>query len=293
MKVKFLLNPAAGKDICEKYWPRVKTFFDDKKIFYDLEKTTGPNQAAGLAKKAVESGFDTIVSIGGDGFTNEIVNGVIGSEAALGLIPCGDANDFPKMFGISKKNVEEACSIIAEGFTRKVDLGSVNERYFLNVVGIGCDGEITEQKAKIKKRFVGFFGYFIQAIVTTLTYKPKLVKIKMDGVTFEASILLLTIGNGRCCGGGFLLTPAAVIDDGVFDICLIKWPGKLWTLWDLPKVPKGKHVGKLHTIIFRAKEIDVSSEELLTAHIDGEVTKANKFRIKILPQALKVLAKNP
>lgn len=289
MKLKLILNPASGK--AKRCWPVIEKFFEEKNIPFDLDRTSGPGQGTLLAKKAVEAGFDAIVSVGGDGLASEIANGIVGSEATLGVIPCGEANDFPKMLGITEKNVEEACRIVAEGFTRKIDVGMINGRYFLNVVGIGYDGEVTEQKAKIKKHAGGFFGYFIQAILTTLTYKPKLVKIKMDGVTFEASILLLTIGNGRFCGGGFLLTPNAEIDDGLLDVCLIKYPGKLWVLWDLPKVPKGKHVGRLHTTVFRTREIEVSSEDLLIIHIDGEIAKGHEFKIKVLPQKLKVLVK--
>lgn len=291
MKLKLILNPASAKS--KNSWPEIQKILEGRKIIYDLDKTDGPGHATLLAKKAVQAGFDTIVSVGGDGLSNEIANGMIESNATFGVIPCGEANDFPKMLGLSGKKLEEACDVIVEGFTRKIDVGAVNGRYFLNVVGIGYDGEINERKALTKKYLRGFFGYLIQTILVLLTYRPKPVKIKMDGVTLETPVFLLTIGNGRCCGGGFLLTPAAVIDDGLLEICLIKYPGKLRTILDISKVPKGKHLKLPYVTTFRATELDISSEVLLTSHIDGEIAKANRYQIKILPKKLKVLAKKP
>jgi YegS/Rv2252/BmrU family lipid kinase len=289
MKLKLILNPASAKS--KECWPEIQKILEGRKIIYDLDRTEGPGHATLLAKKAVQSGFDTIISVGGDGLSNEIANGMIGSDATFGVIPCGEADDFPKMLGLSKKRLEEACQVIIEGFTRKIDVGMVNGRYFLNVVGIGYDGEINERKALTKKYLHGFFGYLIQTILVLLTYKPKPIKIKIDGITLETSIFLLCIGNGRCCGGGFLLTPAAVIDDELLDICLIKYPGKLRTILDIPKVPKGDHVKLSYVTVFKAREINISSEATLTSHIDGEIAKAKEYQIKILPKKLKVLAK--
>jgi YegS/Rv2252/BmrU family lipid kinase len=291
MKLKLILDPISGRGKAVKAWPIIQKFFNDRKIIYDLVKTEYPGHGISLAKKAVAAGFDTIISIGGDGSTNEVTNGIIGSQATLGIIPCGDANDFPKMLGISEKNIAEACQVIAEGFSKSIDVGIINGRYFLNVVGIGIDGEISEQKAKLRKYLHGFLGYLAQTIPILLTYRPKKVKIKYNGSSLDASILSISIGNGRFCGGGFQFTPNAEITDGLLDICLTNYPGKLRSLWDLPKVPKGKHTTLPYISMLRAREISISSDVLLAAHIDGEVAKEKEYQIKILPKKLKVLAK--
>jgi YegS/Rv2252/BmrU family lipid kinase len=293
MKIKFLLNSAAGKCKGEKLWLKAKEFFDKRKIAYDLEKTIAPNQATELAKRAVESGFDTIVSIGGDGFANEVANGMIGSEATLGLLPCGKANDFSKMLDVPANNIEEACRTIISGFSKKIDVGMINGRYFLNVVGIGIDGEITEAKTNVKKYLPAFLGYFLQSLSALLTYKPKKVNIRFNGNALDIIALSLNIGNGKCTGGGFLFVPEARIDDGILNICLIRFTSRLRAIWDFPKLPKAKHVRLPYVSMHKAKEITVASDELLTCHIDGEVAKARRFEIKILPQTLKVLTKMP
>jgi len=248
---------------------------------------------SGIAQVCAQSGYDTIVSIGGDGLANEVANGMIGSQATLGFIPCGDANDFPKMIGLPKVDPERACDIIREGFTRTIDVGIINGRYFLNVVGIGIDGEITEAKARIKHYLPGFIGYYYESLKTLLTYRPKKTNIKIDGNSLDASVLSLSIGNGRCCGGGFLFTPEAEIDDGILDVCLVRFVSRLRTIWDLPKLPKAEHIKLPYVSIYKGREITAASEMLLTAHIDGEIAKAHKFEIKVLPGKLKVLAKRP
>jgi YegS/Rv2252/BmrU family lipid kinase len=293
MKIKFLLNPVSGKCRAGKLWPKIKNFFDERKIAYHLEKTTAPNQATQLAKKAVGSGFDTVVSIGGDGLTNEIANGMIGSQATLGIIPCGEADDFPKMLGLSGKDWEGACKVIAGGPAKKMDVGMINGRYFLNVVGIGIDGEIVEAKARAKKYMPGFLGYFLQSLLALLLYKPKKVNIRFNGKSVDATVLSLSIGNGKCCGGGFLFTPEAELDDGILDVCLVRFTNRLKMIWDLPKVPKAEHVKLPYVSMYKAKELTATSDMLMTCHIDGEVAKAHKFEIKIFPQKLKVLAKKP
>jgi len=294
MKIKFILNPAAINGRAETiFWPRVEKFFQERNIAYEMEKTHEAGHATRISKRAVEQGFETIVAVGGDGTANEVMNGIVGSQVAFGIIPCGVGNDFVKMLGLSINNLEAACQVVADGFTKKIDIGIINGKYFLNMVGIGFDGEVAERKAKTPKYIHGFYAYLIQILPVLFFYQPKRVKMKMGGVSLEADILLLTIGNGRYSGGGFKLTPQAELDDGLLDICLSKYPGRWSVLWSIPKVPKGEHVNLPFATMFRATEISVSSETPLAAHIDGEVVKETEYNIKLLPRVLNLLVKKP
>lgn len=286
-----IFNPVSGKGKAKGICGRIESLLKEKNISCEMEMTSGPGSATELAKKSTTSGFDTIISVGGDGLTNEIANGMIGSEATLGVIPCGESNDFPKMLGLAGASWEEACNVIANGLVKKIDVGMINGRYFLNVVGIGIDGEITEAKTKAKKYMPGFLGYFFQSVMALLMYKPKEVNLRFDGKSLDATVLSLSIGNGKCCGGGFLFTPDAKIDDGILDICLVRFTNRFRMIWDLPKVPKAEHVKLSYVSMYQAKEITVASDMLMTCHIDGEVAKAHRFEIKIFPQKLKVLTR--
>ncbi len=292
MKLKIILNPAAEKGVAgKKSWPKVKAFFDQKGIEYSLDKTLAPGDGTILAGKAVREGYDTIVSMGGDGTASEVINGLAGSEVKFGIIPCGVGNDFVKVVGLSRKNLVEACEAILAGNTRKVDLGSVNGRYFFNMIGIGFDGEVAERKAHSFRFIKGFWAYYAQVIPLLFMYRPKPVHIEMDGVTMVTSILFVTIGNGRFSGGGFKLTPLSVIDDGLFDICLAQYPGIFNLVRHVNKVPKGKHIKLPFVFYFRTNRIKITSDILLPAHIDGELANSKEFDIKILPRALNMIVK--
>lgn len=292
MTIKFILNPEAFQGKAEKvFWPRIEKYFNDRAIPFEMEKTSKAGHAASISKRAVETGFKTIVSVGGDGTAHDVLNGIVGTEAAMGIIPCGVGNDFVKMLGLSINNLEAACQVVADGYTKKIDIGMVNGKYFLNMVGIGFDGEVAERKAKTPKYIHGFYAYLIQIFPVLFFYQPKHVKIRMNGVSLEADILLLTIGNGRYSGGGFKLTPQAELDDGLLDICLSKYPGRLTVLRSISKVPKGEHVNLSFATMFRATEISVVSETPLAAHVDGEVVREKEYNIQLLPKVLNLLVK--
>jgi YegS/Rv2252/BmrU family lipid kinase len=290
MKRKLIFNPAAGKGKAALVWPKIKQIFDASKVNYDFVTTTKRGDGTPLATAAVQAGYDTIVAVGGDGLANEVLNG-IGEKTTFGIIPCGEGNDFLKMFGQTFADVEANCQAIINGKTRKIDIGVINGRLFLNMIGIGFDGEVAERKAQTSKYLSGFYAYLVQIFPLLLTYKPKTVQIKMNGVQLKADILLLTIGNGRYSGGGFKLTPEAELDDGLFDVCLSKYPGRFTVLTSIAKVPKGEHTKLPFATMFRTATIDISSDQPLAAHVDGEILKECCYQIKILPLRLNIIIK--
>ncbi|MEA3494278.1 MAG: diacylglycerol kinase family protein [Candidatus Margulisiibacteriota bacterium] len=292
MKYKLIFNPAASHGKAEKIWPRIQECLDQRDMPYELSRTSKRGEALILAKEAVQNGFDKIIAVGGDGLTHEVVNGMVGSDAALGIIPCGSGNDAPRLAGISGKSIGEACDVIREGHTKKIDLGKINDGYFLNNVGLAIDGEIGERKQKMEKYLRGFFAYLGASLPTLFTYKPKRVQIQMDDTFLpQKKVLLISIGNGKFCGGGFQLTPFAAANDGLLDVCVLDYIGTLKALWHLPKTMSGKHVKLPFCKMYKAKKINIKCETLLTAEVDGEISKEKEYRIKVIPQGLELFAK--
>lgn len=290
-KLKLIFNPVSRRGAAEKFLKKLERFLKKEKIEFDLVKTNQAGEGTCLAKEAIDAGFDTIISVGGDGLTNEIANGMIGSPATLGIVPAGGGNDFCKMLGESEANLEESFTIIKEHRTKEIDVGVINGRYFLNVVGIGLSGEIGSIKNNTPKILRGYFAYLLASFLGLVSYKPKTITVQIDGNSSRAKISLIDIGNGRFSGGGFQTTPNAKIDDGFFDICLAEFPGKLRLLWDMGEVIKGRHIFFDYVKMHRAKSVKISSDEILTAHIDGEIMQDKRFEITILPKKLKVLIK--
>jgi len=292
MRLKIILNPAAENGVAgKKCWPKVKAFLEQKGVEYSMDQTLAPGDGTIQTSRALKEGYDTIVSMGGDGTASEVINALVGSDVNFGIIPCGVGNDFVKVIGLSRKNIIDSVETILRGYTRKIDLGSVNGRYFFNMIGIGFDGEVAEKKARSYRFIKGFWAYYAQVIPLLFMYRPKPVHIEMNGVTMDTTILFLTVGNGRYSGGGFKLTPLSEIDDGLFDVCLVHYPGLFNLFRHVNKVPKGKHIKLPFVFYLRTDRIKITSEVMLPAHIDGEVARSREFDIRMIPRSLNVIVK--
>ncbi|MEW6095017.1 MAG: diacylglycerol kinase family protein [bacterium] len=290
LKTKLILNPFAGKKRLDKEIETIRKILTSEKLDFELAFTQKPKDGIYLAQKAVEEGFNLIVAVGGDGTINEVVNGIIDfEEVILGIIPIGLGNDFAWMIGLGPKDIEKACKTLSNGTVKKIDVGVVNNRYFVNGVGIGFDAQVAKERLKYKGMLSGL-GLYLYAVMKTLfKYKSIQANIKLDDKEININLLLIAIGVGKRCGGGFLLTPEAELDDGLFDVCVIQQIGKLKALCSLPKTLKGIHTTMPEVNMYRAKQIIVNLPVPLTGHVDGEIIEGNTYQIGLLPKKLKVM----
>ena len=209
----------------------------------------------------------------------------------LGLVPTGTGNDFLKTLGVPN-NWRATCDVIARNQSRPIDVGRINGRVFVNNVGVGFDAQVSIEAQKVK----GLRGQavYMAALARTmlLSYRTPQVTIERDGETFTQSITMLNIGNGRCSGGGFWLTPQAELGDGLLDVCVIRGLSKPRILALVSHVMKGTHVTKESVQMKRAHRITVTSPEPLPVHADGEIlyTEVKRLEIEVLPSRLTMLA---
>lgn len=289
-KYKLIANPAAGRGKANAAVLRVVEHFKAKGATFDLELTTAPGQAAGMARKALGE-FDVIVAVGGDGTVNEIVPGMLFSGKPLGIIPSGSGNDFIKSLGIPN-NIETAVDIILKGEARVIDAGKINGMYFANGVGIGFDAAVNRASYEINHSKRGLWLYVCALVRTLGRFDPVPVKITMNGGTIEQDIFLLTIGNGTTCGGGFKLTPHAKVDDGLLDVTIVNPLGVPTLLWHLPKVFLGT-IDKVtsYARLMRTAKLSVSSIHPIPVHVDGEIFPGDGkiLEIEIVPRALTMI----
>ncbi len=287
MKYSVILNPAAGKGNGEKLLPRVQEVFGGCGESYELMQTEGRGDATRLARNA--SG-EIIVAVGGDGTVNEIANGLVGDEKCLGIIPAGSGNDFIKAVKVPKK-FSKAVEVLFQGKIVAIDVGSVRtggagadgsseERHFVNGVGIGFDAAVAVKTAEIK--YLTGVPLYLAAVFRTLgKYSPPSFTIETDGRTTVLQKFLIAIGNGPCAGGGFYLTPDAVIDDGLLDVCLIE-PVSIPTILRLmPKVMVGKHRNAKQVKFLRCKQISLDSPDRFYVHADGEIVGRNVRSVQV------------
>ena len=292
-RVLFIVNPVAGHGKGARAIPLIERMLSERGIEGRFWVTERPGEATGIARPLVQQGAQVIVVVGGDGTIQEVANAILGTDTALGIIPAGSGDDFVKVLGIPKE-IPGALDIALGSSARTIDLGRITgrigERYFVNAVGIGFDAMVGAEKEKVIF-FRGFSAYLWGLVKTFFRYRSPVMRICFEDQQIERKILMATIGNGTCCGGGFYLTPDAVLDDGLLDLCVVRHLSRFRLLWHLPKVLKGTHTGLDEVTMARCRAITVESDVPLMIHADGEIwpEKPTRVDIEIVPKALKVV----
>jgi diacylglycerol kinase (ATP) len=291
-KYKLIANPAAGRGRANAADRKVAKLFEAKGVYFDLEFTKGPRDAAGIARKALAD-FDVIVAVGGDGTVNEIIPAMLFSHKPFGIIPTGSGNDFIKSLNIPS-DIEAAVDVVLRGKTKVIDAGRINQTYFVNGVGIGFDAAVNHASYTINHSKRGLYLYLCALFKTLGKYRPVQLKIVMNGETNEEEMFMVTIGNGTTCGGGFKLTPHAKLDDQLFDVTFVRPLGILPLLWHFPKVFLGTIEKAKYARLERTSKITIKSSLHIPVHVDGEVYsgKYQSYVIEVIPHALKVVTNN-
>ena len=301
MKIKVIVNPLAGRGYGGRVSPLIRRYLAELGADFELVHTSGVGDAIHLARQAMNDGFDTIVAAGGDGTSNEVINGMMSAATGpivgtLGCVPTGCGNDFAVMNG-APTDLEQACRLILAGETRLVDLGRVTfddriTRYFDNTVGIGFDGLVTMEARKFK-RLRGMALYLVVVLKTIfLTMRPPRVEIELDGEVIRQKILMTVIANGPREGGSFLVAPGARHDDGLLDLTIADTMPRLQMLAMVPKFMKGTHIHDRRVATKRTRHVVVSSEDPLYVHVDGEVLceDAHRVGVTLIPSCLRIIA---
>jgi len=289
-KFFLIVNLIAGQGRCKEIFPQVRKELDRYNIDYDLHYTNEPEEATDVARMGIEAGFTHIVAVGGDGTVNEVANGVVGSDAALAVIPAGTGNDFIRMTGIPSDH-RQAVKLLTRAHERMIDLGRIGtERYFVNGLGIGIDAQVAQDVLKMQ-RMRGAAAYLYAAIKEVFRFRAFSVNLKGSDWTEKKTCISLGFANGKYCGGGFKLAPLAKIDDGKIDIAAIGDFAKFERLIRLPQARKGEHLKLSRVSYHQDVKVSVSSQAKLIAHVDGEPYKlpAGDFSVTVVPKALRVL----
>lgn len=291
--IKLIANPIAGRGRGRKVLPAAEEALRHQGLQFKTEVTSRPLEAMEIARRAAEEGCELVVALGGDGTSHEVANGLLSSgnsEVALGMIPIGTGNDFADMFD-TPTDLAQVALRIREGKTRLIDVGRINDRYFVNIVGVGFDALVSIQALKIQHVLRGFPLYLAAVFITLKEYQIPHITVEFDGERLSMPMTMINVANGKREGGGFLIAPDAQNDDGIFDICLARGLGRLGILRLLPEVIKGTHVDKEPVTMAKAKRVILDSPDPLPVHADGEIiyTEAHHLEIEIIPRRLRVI----
>lgn len=288
-----IVNPAARHGETERLLPALAELVGDA-FPHDIVLTKAPGHALELARAA--RGYTAVVACGGDGTVHEVLNGVMSqppeSRPAMGLLPTGSGNDYRRTLDISTSLSEAVLQLTADK-RRRVDVGVCNGRYFANSFSCGLDARVTARAVGLKLT-TGRSGLwlYLTALFHVLfkEFYGHPVELTLDDAEPERrDMLLLAATNGPTYGGGFRITPHAVPDDGVLDVCLMDRLNLFQALWKLPFLIVGAHEWMPQVHALRHRRVVVQAAGPLPGQIDGEVVLAERYEIELLPGALEVL----
>ncbi len=294
-RAKIIVNPYAGRWKAKAAIPEIERACERIGLDYELVQTEEPNHGIELAREAALAGFAPIVSAGGDGSISEVLNGLVqaagdGVAGPLGIIPLGSADDLADMLGLEKQ-VEAACRVIQAGYTRRIDVGCVNGRYFDNNSAIGLEPMVNVTQEKIGW-IKGTLRYVVSAVYAILTFKPWRVQMTWNGGTYEGTMTLVSMGNSPRTGGVFWMTPHAELDDGYLDMVFGRGLGRLHLLRLLPQTFNGRHIHHAAVRYVRGvTRLTIDCDRPTPVQADGELFERSTTHIEysILPGKLQVI----
>jgi YegS/Rv2252/BmrU family lipid kinase len=296
---KVIVNPIAGAGRTAKKWPQIMGLLKSIGLRFEYDVTEAPGHAIELAKSAAKKGYELVVSVGGDGTINEIVNGLYNAgnirDVTLGIISTGAGADYIRTIGVHR-HYKEACHCLMNSRKLVVDLGvveyvnngQITKRLFVNFAGLGFDAEVVKATTQRFKALGSTPSYLMGLLSTFLFYETKQVSLILDGQPEERRVWTILMSNGKYGGGGMLAAPNADPADGLLDVVVIGDLSKLDLLKSLPRIYKGTHLSHPKVIVKRAREIDIRPRQQMSLQADGELLGQAPAHVYMLPAALNV-----
>jgi YegS/Rv2252/BmrU family lipid kinase len=283
-----LVNPSAGGGRARELLPRLEGALRRHGIDHRLVMTTSLDHGIEEARRAAEGG-EAVVVMSGDGLIGQIGGVLAGTGVPLGVIPGGRGNDFARVLGIPVET-PDAVALIANGETRKVDVGEVNGRRFLGIASCGFDSDVN-RIANETRLIKGNLVYLYATLRGLAAWKPARFEVTLDGERHAFTGFAVAAANSRAYGGGMFLAPDAELDDGRLDVVTTADASKLHCLANLPKVFSGRHVDDEAVTVVRASEVEITADRPFAVYADGDHLADLPARIKLLPRALDVIAR--
>jgi diacylglycerol kinase (ATP) len=290
-RARLILNPAAGRDAAAGQALLINSRLRDRYESLEIVLTVAAGDCEAAARRAVEDGCEHLFIGGGDGTLNEALNGVASVDGGLartvfGLLPLGTGNDFARALGIPTET-EPALEVVLGGRTLPVDVGTVNGRCFVNVSAGGFMAEVSEAVTPQMKSLAGRLAYLVGGAQTLLEFEPVGLTLTSEpgAAHIEMGMYAFAVCNSRLVGGGRLIAPHAIVDDGLLDICVIDAMPTMEFVGLLRQVSTGGHVEDPRVHYVQASRATLSFDRSVRLNTDGEVLEARTCEYGILPRA--------
>jgi lipid kinase YegS len=247
-----------------------------------------------FVRQVIKDGAQRIVAGGGDGTANAVVNAMMRGDkapkASLGILPLGTANDFARSASIDAKDLVKALQVACTGNPTKIDVGRMNDRYFINVASAGFGAEVTATTPQDMKKLLGGVAYTIMGFVKAFRLEPYEGRLLLpEGVVKEGSMLIMAVANGRFAGGGYEVAPQANVSDGLLDIAIVSGlvPRDLDQI--VGELSDPMHPRNKHLLYRQLPAFTIETRKPLHVNLDGEPVKGTHFEFRCIPKALSVV----
>jgi diacylglycerol kinase (ATP) len=256
-----------------------------------MRTTAEPGDATRFARLATRRQADLIVSAGGDGTLNEVVNGIARCRhrPKLAVVPVGTANDFALGVGIPE-NVTEALHLAVHGQAAQVDIARVNRRFFMNVSTGGFGAQATEDADPDMKRRLGAVAYLISGFKHFVEFNPASAQfVTDDGVLHDGEFVVFAVGNARQTGGGNELTPRANLSDGKLDVVIVPALSRMDFLALLPDLRAGTHLSSPDVKYVQTRRLHIQAPGEISVNVDGEPIPGTHFDYRVHDRPITVM----
>jgi len=306
MQAELIYNPSGGQVVVRHELNNVVAFLSRCGWTVALQETGEPMEATELARRAANRGAKVVIAAGGDGTVNEVANGLVNTDVALGVLPAGTTNSWALQMGIRalnpvlpgmqvvrliadleeriarplpanyyRKVLLDAARVLVEGRTVTVDMGEVSGRYFLMWAGIGLDAAIVESISLKEKRVLGSWAFILTAIGSAYRYSGADVWLNLDGKLVKTNSPLIVVSNIQLYGGVMAIGAKACVNDGKLDVCVFKGDGFFTFVQHAMNVLSHRHLQDPKVEYYQCGEIAVDSAPSLPVHVDGELATKN------------------
>jgi diacylglycerol kinase (ATP) len=289
--VVVVVNPSAGRGKAGRLIGTVGRRLHEAGIDHEVRISSSAEDLERRAREAAEEGTKVVAALGGDGSVGLAANGLLGTGAALAILPSGTADDFASSIGIRK--LDAAVRAIADANIVPIDVVRVTAgattRHYVALAGCGFDSEVNEAANAMRIK-LGGTGTYVAALVKTLSrFTPAAFRIELDDEVVEGPHMLVVVGNSISYGGGMKVTPDASIVDGVLDVCLLRAMSKTAFVRAFPRVFRGTHVSHPAVRMARARRVKIEADRRVMVYADGERVGPAPAVFEVLPGALPVI----
>jgi diacylglycerol kinase (ATP) len=284
MHLKLIYNPAAGRGRAKHHAGEVEQHLRSLGADVEPYASSSPEDLTRAAAESSRAGYDRVVICGGDGTLNLALREFDLVRGTLALVPLGSGDDFARVNGIPR-DVPGACRIAVTGGVREVDLAVANNLRYAGVAGIGFDSECARFANERVKHIHGSAVYLYAILRVLPSFRPR--RMRIDGRDEE--VMFAVFGNSPQYGGGIKIAPAARLDDGELDACIVHRTSRLQLLLTLPRAYNGTHVRRSFVETRRAPEFRVESDSPMDVYADGEPLTTTPVRFGMAGQKLRIV----